>query len=90
MRILKIRFDIGESRRTFREIGQIFNVTTERVRQIKVRALVRLHRFGKLTGRIKAVQFSLDLTPEQVKMLLKVMYPEMLADGNDECSSVWK
>ena len=82
VRIMKMRFGIGESRRTLKEIGQVVNVSTERVRQIQVKALRQLTRFGKLMGRVKDMDYSWDLTSEQIEMLLRVWNPGVLVENN--------
>ncbi len=54
-KVLRLRFGLGDgSPRTLEEVGQIFNITRERVRQIEAKALkklqhpVRLRRFAQL------------------------------------------
>ncbi|HLC25157.1 MAG TPA: sigma factor-like helix-turn-helix DNA-binding protein, partial [bacterium] len=42
-RIIRMRFGIGEDRRyTLREIGNIFHLSRERIRQLEVRAIKKL------------------------------------------------
>ena len=48
-RILRMRFGIGEkSERTLEEVGQIFGLTRERIRQIEAAALAKLRRSGRV------------------------------------------
>ena len=82
VQIVKMRFGIGEIRRTFKEIGQIFNLSGQRIRQIQVNTLRRLHYFGKLTGRIKDVDYFSDLTSEQVELLLRLWNPRGFVKHN--------
>jgi RNA polymerase primary sigma factor len=53
-RVLRMRFGIGESsNRTLEEVGQDFDVTRERIRQIEAKALRKLRhpsRSGSLKG----------------------------------------
>ena len=82
VRVVRMRFGIGESRRTLKEIGQVVSVGAERVRQIQVRALQEMYRFGKLIGRIKDVDYFSDLTSKQIEMLLKVWNPRLFIENN--------
>ena len=51
-RILRMRFGIGGmDEHTLEEVGQIFGVTRERIRQIEARALMKLRDQGQ-TGRL--------------------------------------
>ena len=51
--IIRLRFGLaGNEEHTLEEIGQMFNVTRERIRQIEAKALLKL----KHPGRIKALQ----------------------------------
>ena len=48
MRILSLRFGLGDGReRTLEEVGQVFNVTRERIRQIEKKALNKLKNYYK-------------------------------------------
>ncbi len=48
-RILRMRFGIGEKReRTLEEVGEIFGLTRERIRQIEAAALTKLRRSGRV------------------------------------------
>ena len=82
VRIVKMRFGIRESRRTLKEVGRVLNVSAQRIRQIQIEALQKLHRFGKLIGRIKDVDYFSDLTSEQVEMLLRVWNPGVFVENN--------
>ena len=82
VQILRMRFGIGESRRTLAAVGKVFNVSGSRVHRIKIRALEKLHRFGYLTGKIQSVDRASDLTLEQVETLIREFDPAMLADNN--------
>ena len=43
-RVLRLRFGIGESNtHTLEEVGNEFNLTRERIRQIEARAIAKLH-----------------------------------------------
>ena len=80
--VLKMRFGIGEGPRTLKETGQVVNLSVERIRQIQVKALWKLHRFGNLIGRIKDVDRASDLTSDQIEMLLKAWNPSVLVDSD--------
>jgi RNA polymerase primary sigma factor len=47
-RVLRMRFGIGDREHTLEEVGQDFEVTRERIREIEARALnkLRLHRYS--------------------------------------------
>ena len=53
-RIIQLRFGLGDGRsRTLEEVGKVFNVTRERIRQIEAKSLRRLRhssRSRKLKG----------------------------------------
>ena len=87
-RILKMRFGIGEKRRTQKEMGEIFNVSAGRIKKIQGKALKKLYSFGDFSNRIPVLRRPSDLTPEQIEMLLKALHPEMLVDSGD-CSVTW-
>ncbi|MGQ9707607.1 MAG: sigma-70 family RNA polymerase sigma factor [bacterium] len=59
-KVLRLRFGLGDnSPRTLEEVGQIFNITRERVRQIEVKALRKLRhplRLGELEELIKLLR----------------------------------
>ncbi len=60
-RVLRMRFGIGEeSDHTLEEVGQDFNVTRERIRQIEAKALRKL-RHPNRSSRLKSFLESLDL-----------------------------
>ena len=88
-RVLKMRFGIGENRRTQKEMGEIFNVSTGKIGEIQGKALRKLYQFGYLSNRIPVLRRPSDLTSEQVQMLLGALHPEMLAD-NGACPAAWK
>ncbi len=59
-KVLRLRFGLGDGcPRTLEEVGQIFNITRERVRQIEAKALkklrhpVRMRKFETLRGMLK-------------------------------------
>jgi RNA polymerase primary sigma factor len=48
-KILRMRFGVGETEgRTLEEVGQVFSVTRERIRQIEAKALAKLRRPARL------------------------------------------
>jgi len=59
-KVLRLRFGLGDNcPRTLEEVGQIFNITRERVRQIEVKALRKLRhplRLGELEELIKLLR----------------------------------
>lgn len=59
-KVLRLRFGLGDGQpRTLEEVGQIFNITRERVRQIEVKALRKLRhplRIGELAELMKLLR----------------------------------
>ncbi|MGQ9678821.1 MAG: sigma-70 family RNA polymerase sigma factor [bacterium] len=59
-KVLRLRFGLGDGQpRTLEEVGQIFNITRERVRQIEAKALRKLQhplRMGELAELIKLLR----------------------------------
>lgn len=59
-KVLRLRFGLGDGQpRTLEEVGQIFNITRERVRQIEAKALRKLRhplRMGELAELIKLLR----------------------------------
>ena len=66
-RVLSLRFGIGDgSARTLEEVGNEFNVTRERVRQIEAKALRKMRhpvRSGKLRGFLEALEIEIQKSP---------------------------
>ena len=47
-KVLRLRFGLDDGKaRTLEEVGKVFNVTRERIRQIEAKALRRLRQPGK-------------------------------------------
>ncbi|MFP6683361.1 MAG: sigma-70 family RNA polymerase sigma factor [Polyangiaceae bacterium] len=52
-KVVRMRFGIGEkSEHTLEEVGQVFNVTRERIRQIEAKALAKL-RHGRRSRKLE-------------------------------------
>ena len=80
VQILQMRFGIGTSQHTFKEISQVFDISGSSISQIASKALQKLYHFGILTGQITNVNKPSDLISKQIERLLKALNPDILVE----------
>jgi len=83
MKIVCMRYGINENKtHTLREIGEAFDISADRVRQIEIRALLKLYYIEKgidvfVVGRPKALQSFTFSSIQKNKFLLDKIITEV-------------